>query len=332
MMSNTITFCENCRDDVSFSTGEKKAVRLFKDETIEFMETYAVCDKCGSNVFVAKYHDNNLMALNKAYRLKKGILSLEQILEIPIKYCIGKRPLSLLLNWGELTLTRYCDGDIPTKHYADTLKRIYDDPKHYLSILKSKKDILSPSTYRKSKSAVEFLLGVQTEQLSTIERIVKHVLSRCDDITNLALQKSLYYIQGFYFAFHNSFIFDDDCEAWIHGPVYREIYHRFSDYGYDFIRGESEHDEYRFSAEEELLINSIIRYFCCYSGKTLERFTHIETPWLKTRGDLPLTTQSNRIINKDLIGVYFSDVKTKYNMLTPADIKMYSTGMFEKLQ
>ena len=330
-MSNMTTFCENCRDDVAFSTGEKKTVRPFKDAEIEFMETYAICDQCGRNVFVAKYHDNNLMALNEAYRLKNGIISLKQILEIPIKYCIGKRPLSLLLNWGELTFTRYCDGDIPTKHYADVLNRIYEDPRYYLSILESKKDILSPSTYRKSSSAVQYLLGVQTEHESKIDRIVKYVLSRCDDITNSALQKSLYYIQGFYYAFYNSYIFDDDCEAWVHGPVYRKIYHRFSDYGYNFIDGETRYDEYNFSAEEEVLIDSVIRYFCCYSGKTLERFTHIETPWQKTRGDLPFNIQSDRIIDKNLIGAYFSDVKNKYDMLTPADIKVYSTSMFEKL-
>jgi uncharacterized phage-associated protein len=230
-----------------------------------------------------------------------------------------------------LTFTRYCDGDIPSKHYADALYRIYGDPKHFLSILESKKSILSPSTYRKSKSAVLFLLGVQTEHESKIESIVKYVLSRCGDITNLALQKSLYYIQGFNYAFHNEFVFDDDCEAWVHGPVYREIYHRFSVYGYDAIDEESVYEEYRFSAKEVILIDSVIRYLCCYSGKALEKFTHIETPWTKTRGDLPLNIQSNRIIDKNLIGAYFFDVKTKYNMLTPADIKVYSTDMFEML-
>jgi len=64
---------------------------------------------------------------------------LEKILEIPQKYNIGKRPISLLLGWGEMTFTRYCDGDMPTKQYSDVLQRIYDDPAFYLSLLEENK-------------------------------------------------------------------------------------------------------------------------------------------------------------------------------------------------
>ena len=35
------------------------------------------------------------------------------------KYNIGKRPLSLLLDWGELTITRYLKGMPPKKEYLD---------------------------------------------------------------------------------------------------------------------------------------------------------------------------------------------------------------------
>lgn len=66
---------------------------------------------------------------------------------------IGKRPLSLLLGWGEQTFSRYCDGDMPTKQYSDILKRIYEDPIYYLSVLEDNKDRLkSMISYEKSKA------------------------------------------------------------------------------------------------------------------------------------------------------------------------------------
>ena len=328
---NNNTFCENCRKDVPFSIKENTETHHFKGDEIEFIETVALCNQCGNEVFVAEFMDASLKALYDAYRIKNNIISLEHICEIPVKYAIGKRPLSLLLEWGELTFTRYCDGDMPTKQYAGILKRIYDEPAYFLSILESNKDTLKSSSYLKSKIAVQKLLGEQVNVESKLNSVIKYILSKCDDMTNLTLQKSLYYIQGFYNAFHNAFIFEDDCEAWIYGPVYKEIYRQYSNYGFDSIDSENDFDDSCFSADEKILIDSIIKYFCCYSGNTLIDITHRETPWLKTRGDLPSNVQSNRIITKDLIKDYFTAVKDKYNILTPADIKVYSTTMFNNL-
>lgn len=330
-MKNKTTFCEMCRNDISFSIKKNSVIHTFKGEDIEFVETIALCDECGNEVWVGDIHDSNLRSLYDTYRLKNDIISLEHICEIPVKYAIGKRPLSLLLGWGELTFTRYCDGDMPTKQYADILQRIYDEPSYFLSVLEDKKEAVKPCSYKKSKDAAQKLLGTQTENESKLNCVVKYLLSECNDITNLALQKSLYYIQGFYYSFHNAFIFEDDCEAWVHGPVYKEIYHRYSGYRFDPIGDEIEFDDSCFSTSEKVLIDSVIKYLCCYSGKTLENFTHMETPWLQTRGDLPTNIHSTRIIDKNLISGYFTAVKDKYNILIPADIKAYSTEMFEQV-
>lgn len=59
------------------------------------------------------------------------------------------------------------------------------------------------------------------------------MLYKCEDITPLVLQKALYYDQGFYYAFEGQFIFNEDCEAWVHGPVYRKVYNRYSTYRFD---------------------------------------------------------------------------------------------------
>ena len=60
----------------------------------------------------------------------------------------------------------------------------------------------------------------------------------------------------------------------------------------------------------------------------LEYFTHNESPWLTTRGDLPVSEPSDRIIDKMLIGDYFSTVKSKYSMINPGDIREYAQAMF----
>jgi hypothetical protein len=45
-----------------------------------------------------------------------------------------------LLGWGEITLSRYVDGNIPSKHYSNTLRRILENPDEMEEILENKKD------------------------------------------------------------------------------------------------------------------------------------------------------------------------------------------------
>ncbi|MBZ9607298.1 DUF4065 domain-containing protein [Clostridium estertheticum] len=56
-----------------------------------------------------------------------------------------------------------------------------------------------------------------------------------EDITSLALQKLVYYVQGFYYAFTNRLIFEENCEAWVHGPVYRNVYIKYRKYRFNPI-------------------------------------------------------------------------------------------------
>ena len=322
-------FCEECRNDVSYVENTIPMVSTIRDKEYSYTGREAYCADCGAQVFVPEITDANLRALYDVYRQANGIISLDQIREIPEKYDVGKRPLSLLLGWGEQTFSRYYDGDIPTKQYSGILTRIYNEPQFYSELLElNKANLKSTLAYEKSRRAVTALLSVNVPSDSKINIVIQYLLSQCEDVTPLALQKALYYIQGFFYAFYRTFLFSEDCQAWVHGPVYRDVYFRYKDYHFDPIEKANDFDASIFSSSEKAIYDSVINSICCYSGKVLERFTHNETPWLTTRGDLPITEPSDRIIEKALIGDYFSAVKAKYNMVNPGDIKEYVQAMF----
>ncbi|MGN0663369.1 MAG: type II toxin-antitoxin system antitoxin SocA domain-containing protein [Faecalibacterium sp.] len=326
------TFCEECRNDVEYTTASVPMTGTIKGKAYHYTGTEARCADCGSLVFVPEISDDNLRSLYNVFREENGIVSLDVICAIPEKYDIGKRPLSLLLGWGELTFSRYCDGDIPTRQYSDILQRIYNEPQFYSELLEANKaNLKSYRTYEKTRRAVDALLSVDTPSKSKINTVIQYLLYQCEDITPLALQKALYYIQGFHFAFYRTFLFPEDCQAWTHGPVYRDIYFRYRDYRFDPIEKTTTFDASVFSASEKAICDSVINNICCYSGKILERFTHNEAPWLTTRGDLPDSAPSDRIIEKSVIGAYFDAVKAKYNMVNPRDIKDYAQDMFQQL-
>lgn len=210
--------------------------------------------------------------------------------------------------------------------------RLFVNVSYYLSVLEENKgNLKSQTAYEKSRRATLAILGGQKPAASKADDVIGYLLFQCEDITPLSLQKALYYSQGFYFAFMGSFLFSEDCEAWVRGPVYRDIYNRYSTYRFDPIEKNDVFDVTVLSDSEKAIIDSVIKNFCCYSGRVLERFTHAEAPWLHTRGNLATAENSSLTIHKEEIGDYFSSVKRKYNMLTPNDIENYSQVMFEQM-
>lgn len=325
-----LVFCEKCRNEVQYTVDEVPLTGTIKGIEYKYVGKQATCSDCGTVIYVPEVNDYNLKALYDVYRQKNGIVSLDIVKAIPKKYSIGKRPLSLLLGWGEQTYSRYFDGDIPTKQYSETLVKIYNDPAYYSSLLESgKANLKTRLAYEKSRKALDALLGISTS--TKIDVAIRYLLSQCEDITPLALQKALYYIQGFYYAFYNSFPFKEDCEAWVHGPVYRDVYFKYRDYHFDPIAEKATFDDSVLTASEKAVFDSVVNNLCCYSGKVLEKFTHNETPWLNTRGDLPLSAPSDRIIPQDSIGAYFTAIKSKYTMVKPNDIRAYALDMFQTI-
>lgn len=329
-MEKKLVICEDCRKRVSYSVEEVNLSSTLKGEKFEYSGKKAICDECGNEVYVSEVEEYNKNQVYDAYRERYGIISLDKIREIPVKYNIGKRPLSLLLGWGELTFTRYYDGYIPTKQYSDILIKIYDDPIEFSELMENNISRLdSPSTIEKSRKAIQKLLCEDFFKLTKIEQATQLILCLNGDITNLVLQKVLYYVQGFYFAFYGKFIFDDDCQAWVHGPVYRSIYDQFKGNRWNALSAQFEIPETAFEPEEFDIIRNVSDSFCIYGGKVLESFTHREKPWLITRLGLKPEESSQKSINKELIGEYFIRIKENYFIESPEKIGNYSRALFQ---
>ena len=73
--------------------------------------------------------------------------------------------------------------------------------------------------------------------MATINQISDYVIFRSKaegdaDLSALKHQKLLYYIQAWHLAFNGTPAFEADFQAWIHGPVNREIYELYKDKKY----------------------------------------------------------------------------------------------------
>ena len=112
-------------------------------------------------------------------------------------------------------------------------------------------------------------------------------------ITNMKLQKLLYYAQGFHLAMHaGGPLFGDPIVAWEHGPVVRSVYRSFEQFGSDPIQHFPALDSREYSPEVRELLDCVYRVYGGFTAARLRNMTHDEPPWNETRRDDEISHQS----------------------------------------
>ncbi|MEB8942999.1 type II toxin-antitoxin system antitoxin SocA domain-containing protein [Bacillus cereus] len=328
-----LVLCEFCRDMVKYSTKDVPKVTVIRGKQYHYVGKEANCEECKSEIFVPNIHDYNLEQLDHAYRQQEQLVTISEIKEVLEKYKIGKRPLSLLLGWGEVTLTRYVNGDIPTKQYSDILKKLGRDQSFMLDILERNKDLITQKAYRVSKEAIAKLQENEdftSTQITKIEEVANYLLYKNDDITPLALQKLLYYAQGFCRVFTGTYLFEDDCEVGSHGPVYRVIFNKYKVYQYDNLEVNYVSTNQLTQIEKEIL-DCVINTLGCYSGKSLEKMILFDLPWTVADLELEDNNSDKPIMEKEEIDNCFNTMKQAYNLVAISDIKQYCIRVFDNI-
>lgn len=117
-------------------------------------------------------------------------------------------------------------------------------------------------------------------------QITSEIMRQCNlmqtKITNLRLQKILYYIQVQSLISMDKLSFNDEIEAWRHGPVIRDVYNEYMRYiAFPIDFGDIEVIKNRTSIDKTII--SIIHYIIClakeYSAWELVDRTKQTRPW-----------------------------------------------------
>ena len=323
-------FCIECRKETEYILKKKPITKVIKDKEYNFIITYAVCAECGEEMSLPGLIDKNIQEIDEQYRLAEGIVTIEDIEKMMKIYKIGKAPLSLALGFGEVTITRYLSGQVPSKEYSDVLKEALTSPAVMKRKLSENKDKIADTAYNKAVKAadeLENLFSVSEKML----RVIAYIFECLEEVTPLMLQKLLYFIQGISYVRLGQPMFSEDCQAWVHGPVYPEVYDLFRDFKYNPI------EDARFALfdgsanlltdEEKEVIELVVNTFGLYGGKTLERITHNETPWKEARRGYSDSIPSNAELSKDRIKEYFEKINEIYSIDTEDGLNSYIASM-----
>ena len=321
-----VDFCTACRKETNFTLQKRNINKRIKDKEYTFYITVAICDECGEEMSIPGLIDRNIQEVDTQYRDYENIVSIYDIERLMKIYKIGKAPLSLALGFGEVTITRYLSGQIPSKEYSAIMKKALSSPAFMKQRLNENKDKLAPAAYNKAWNAatqLEMLFSVSNKML----RVISYVFEKLEEVTPLMLQKLLYFIQGESYALNGKPMFRENCQAWVHGPVYPEVYDMFRDFKYNpiddarFAILEGTEDE--LSHEERMVVDLVVNTFGEYSGKMLERITHEEEPWKLARKGYADYIPSNEPIIMENIGAYYVKKNVEYDFSAEKGIKKY---------
>ena len=109
------------------------------------------------------------------------------------------------------------------------------------------------------------------------EYIIYREASQGRTVSNLRLQKLLYFVQAQFIVQKDAPCFTERMEAWDFGPVVPEVYRAYKFYGSNAIPYSK--TNFNISKTDMMLIDIMLDHCGQYSTSTLVDMTHAQTPW-----------------------------------------------------
>ncbi|WP_338631130.1 Panacea domain-containing protein [Clostridium baratii] len=125
---------------------------------------------------------------------------------------------------------------------------------------------------------------MKKEEISMYDAIdiAKYIINKCIDldrpISNLQLQKILYYVQGAYMKETNGYLlFKNKISAWQYGPAVPDVYFEFNNYSSSEI--DIKYPTIELPDEIKKVIDPVIKKKSLLTAWKLVEDTHNEMPW-----------------------------------------------------
>ena len=211
--------------------------------------------------------------------------------------------------------------------------RLSNEPINMMQLIEQNKEKLDNEVYENVKERIEYLLELKkhkianidyselsklsfkTEDVNTVaEAIIEEynaaiiekenkLSTELSKITQLEVQKYLYYVDGIALCFFEEPAFKNDSVAWEQGTVIQEIYDKYKIYGKNEIALDKRN--VKISSGLRYIIKKVIDGYGKYTGGELIDLTHEEMPWK--------STSKNQLIDENSIKQYFKEVYLQNN-------------------
>ncbi|PST22266.1 DUF4065 domain-containing protein [Mesorhizobium plurifarium] len=140
------------------------------------------------------------------------------------------------------------------------------------------------------------------------------------EVSNLHINKIVYFLHADFLVAFSRPLVSAKIEAWTHGPVFRELYREFKEYGSSGIAGRASYLDpasgqkrkalYNFSREEEAFLTQLTKRYISMTPSALVAQSHVQGgPWDQTWNHETVTNASMRISDELIKDWYGKAVK-----------------------
>ncbi len=176
--NNYCPICDKCHD---FILVERERTVSVKNENINCTQKFYVCCETGEEIEFesGKLLNENLALARNAYRKKHNLLTSDEIRKIREKYNFTQSELALVLDWGEVTITRYETKQIQDEAHDTLLRLIDSDPKVIFDRLKSHRNMFSEERYQHLKDILTKYISTDGV-INTKRKVIKEMYVNYD--------------------------------------------------------------------------------------------------------------------------------------------------------
>ena len=304
----------------------RKAQVNVKGTLIEYDEYYLVNEN-GKEIYDRNIEIENDQRLYDIYKKQNNLLTNFEIKKIRQKYGLTQKEYALVIGVGEVTVHRFEKGAIQTEA-VDSIMKLSNDPDNMSFLLLQNRKNISESLYNSLLKRIKELQILKKHALVDINKfnldvleleeefaidIAKNIINiynaRVDElvrnydivpeyITNLKLQKLLYYVQAICLMIFGKKAFPEKILAWSYGPVVNEVYQQYKQNHNGKISSET--NVKNISSGLYKIIGEVVNSYGSIETNKLIDFTHEEEPWMNT--------EINKEIKIELIKSYFNKV------------------------
>lgn len=297
-----------------------------KGKLIEYDEYYLV-DLNGEEIFDRNIEIENDQRLYDIYKKQNNLLTTIEIKEIRQKYGLTQKEYALIIGVGEITVHRFEKGSIQTEA-VDSIMKLSNDPDNMAFLLLQNRKNISTELYNslierikelkilkkhalvdlnkfdldvldfEEEAAIDVAQIIINSYNVRVDKLVKDYGIIPEYITNLKLQKLLYFVQSLCLMIFDKKAFPEKILAWPYGPVVNEVYQKYKqNHANEIISADCVK---KVSSGLLKVIDEVITYYGSIEATKLIDFTHEEDPWRNT--------EINKEIDIELIKNYYNKV------------------------
>lgn len=318
--------CPLCGKAHEVEERKRFATLIVKGEEVTYEERFYFCENADEdeNEFeTGSMINTNLLNARNAYRVKRGLLTSDEIVALRENYGLSQVDLARLLGWGEATISRYESKAIQDEAYDTMLRLIKDNPLIALEFLKKNTSKFSVSKRVEIRAKIvenldsygkEYLTrqafegeyadfeepseanGFTVLDVDKIEAIISYIAEKVSNLFKVKLMKMLWYVDSL------------SCKRNGHamtGMVYRHNTMGALPVGhYSLMNLEKlniqEEESYYYdsmlhiyptrgmdysvlSDDERIIIDKVIKKFKNYKAKEIVEYMHEEKAYIETK-------------------------------------------------